>query len=307
MEYITSPAQAERNAATQMRALGYHDAVAVPAGPDGGIDVQSSRAVGQVKFRGASVSRPELQNLYGARGLSHEKELWFFAATSYTAGAIACGDELGMFLFTYEPHGELKPVNGHARRKLATIAAQRAEAKRAAQEREAERERAARAAEERAAAKAEAARAAAASRAADAARAAAATRADAAAKKESAKPTAPERPPRPMRMEPTTAADTPAMVRAQRAQDAFEAQEARRAKGLPVGVRPNVGPGVFGVLSGSIPAWLGWLCFEHRSGHVIVWILLVILWSCTALLWGLAASFFAQAVKDGRDRPTQSD
>ena len=121
MEFIRTPAQAECNAAARMRELGYHDAVAVPAGPDGGIDVRSTHAVGQVKFRGASASRPELQNLYGARGTSHEKEMWFFAASGYTKSAVDYADSVGMLLFTYEPTGELSSANSHAYAKLYAI------------------------------------------------------------------------------------------------------------------------------------------------------------------------------------------
>lgn len=82
MEYITTPAAAELNAAQQMRALGYSDAVAVPGGPDGGIDVRSSRAVAQVKWRAGQVGRPEVQRLYGARAHEQHKEMWFFAASA---------------------------------------------------------------------------------------------------------------------------------------------------------------------------------------------------------------------------------
>lgn len=128
MEYIRTPAQAELNAANQMRTLGYDDATAVPGGADGGIDVRSSRAVAQVKWRGAQVTRPELQNLYGARGLDHHKELWFFAASGYTKTAIDYANLVEMALHTYEPSGFLQPINRHATSKILEVEKARAAA-----------------------------------------------------------------------------------------------------------------------------------------------------------------------------------
>ncbi len=60
---IRSWADAERNAALWMRRWGYEDAAAAPGGPDGGVDVRSSRALGQVKYQAVLVGRPELQRL----------------------------------------------------------------------------------------------------------------------------------------------------------------------------------------------------------------------------------------------------
>lgn len=297
MEYITTPAAAERNAAAQMRALGYDDAEAVTAGPDGGIDVRSSRAVGQVKFRGANASRPELQNLYGARGRAHGKELWFFAATGYTAGAVICGDELQMLLFTYEPHGELKPANVHAQRKLQSIADARTAAAALAA-------RSAREAKEQSIADAKTAAAAVAARSARRAEEQAAVEAENERRRTDAQDEArvaaqfkvpststehSKRPPRSIRMTPSGSIPTAELLNAQRAQDAFEARSSTPG--------PNVGPGIFAVIAGAIPAYLGWLCFAHRSGHVILWILLVALWFIAGLLWSVAISFFVKAAR----------
>ena len=83
-QFIRSDREAELNAAAQLRALGYRDATATRGGPDGGIDVWSSRALAQVKCRAEKAGQPDLQRLYGARGNDHEKELWFFISSGYT-------------------------------------------------------------------------------------------------------------------------------------------------------------------------------------------------------------------------------
>lgn len=119
MQYIKTFAQAEQNAARQMRALGYTDARVTPPGPDGGIDVLSSTAVAQVKWRGAQVSRPDLHRLYGARGGRHHLDMLFFAATNYSGPAIQYANEVDIALFVYSPAGELDPVNRSAQRLVA--------------------------------------------------------------------------------------------------------------------------------------------------------------------------------------------
>lgn len=96
-----------------MRQWGFHDAHAAPGGPDGGIDVRASGALGQVKFRAAQVGRPDLQRLVGARGSSNAR-LFFFTGTSYSSRAIEFADEMGIALFTYALDGTMTPVNGTA-------------------------------------------------------------------------------------------------------------------------------------------------------------------------------------------------
>ncbi|PPJ02256.1 restriction endonuclease [Nocardia cyriacigeorgica] len=119
VQYIKTFAQAEQNAARQMRALGYTDARVTPPGPDGGIDVLSSTAVAQVKWRGAQVSRPDLHRLYGARGGRHHLDMLFFAASKYSRPAIQYANEVDIALFEYSPTGELDPVNRSAQRIIA--------------------------------------------------------------------------------------------------------------------------------------------------------------------------------------------
>lgn len=122
MIYISTPHQAELNAQALMRSWGFRDAVATTGGADGGIDVRSNRGLAQVKFKGAVAGRPELNQLYGARGTGTE-QLIFFSASGYSAQAIEYADQVGIALFTYDPVGAAEAVNPAARRVLASAGA----------------------------------------------------------------------------------------------------------------------------------------------------------------------------------------
>ncbi|MFF0051082.1 restriction endonuclease [Streptomyces sp. NPDC005498] len=113
---IQSWQDAERNAAAWMRHWGFSDAEAKPGGADGGIGVRSRRALGQVKYQAAAVGRPELQNLFGARGRNMEKQLFFFTGSSYAATAVEYADNNSIALFVYALDGAMTPVNETARR-----------------------------------------------------------------------------------------------------------------------------------------------------------------------------------------------
>ncbi|MEU1512203.1 restriction endonuclease [Streptomyces sp. NPDC005811] len=113
---IQSWQDAEYNAAAWMRHWGYEDARAQPGGSDGGVDVRSRRALGQVKYQGAAVGRPELQRLFGARGRAMDKDLLFFTGSSYAATAIAYAAENGIALFVYALDGTTTATNAAARR-----------------------------------------------------------------------------------------------------------------------------------------------------------------------------------------------
>ncbi|WOI85987.1 restriction endonuclease [Rhodococcus qingshengii] len=115
MDYITTPHQAELNAAEVMKSWGYTDSVATTGGADGGIDVTSRDALAQVKWRGGAAGRPDLQRLYGARG-SGTQQLIFFAASDYTAQAIEYAGQVDVALYIYDPVGSVEPVNETARR-----------------------------------------------------------------------------------------------------------------------------------------------------------------------------------------------
>ncbi|MGY0502192.1 HipA domain-containing protein [Nocardia sp. FBN12] len=111
MQYIRTYQEAERNAAARMQELGFVDAEVTAAGADGGVDIRATTALAQVKWRGAAVSRNEVQKLFGARGSAFYKRLLFFAASEYSMHAIAYADEHRIALFIYEPNGALVPRN----------------------------------------------------------------------------------------------------------------------------------------------------------------------------------------------------
>ncbi|WP_369265650.1 restriction endonuclease [Streptomyces sp. R35] len=113
---IQSWQEAEHNAASWMRHWGYEDARAHPGGADGGVDVRSAHALGQVKYQGSAVGRPELQRLFGARGRAMDKELLFFTGSSCAATAIEYAAENGIALFVYGLDGSMTAVNAPARR-----------------------------------------------------------------------------------------------------------------------------------------------------------------------------------------------
>lgn len=97
-----------------MRELGFADAQVTIGGADGGIDVHSSAALAQVKWRGGMVGRPELQALFGARGSDFSKQLLFFAASDYSQHAVDYADHSRIALFVYDPIRTLAPKNRHA-------------------------------------------------------------------------------------------------------------------------------------------------------------------------------------------------
>jgi hypothetical protein len=118
--------QAERNAAAQMRALGYHDARVTRSGADGGFDVVATRALAQVKFRITRATGPDLKQFAGgARG--RKEELWFFDHVGYTRYALEFADEHHILLFTYSATGELEAANKWAEKKLGKLLAKRVE------------------------------------------------------------------------------------------------------------------------------------------------------------------------------------
>lgn len=92
--------EAELSAAAWMKRSGYPDAHPTPPGPDGGIDVMSSRGIGQVKYWQKPVGAEPIYKLAAAARRSHlvGRDALFFSAAGYTsnarAAARACGVEL---------------------------------------------------------------------------------------------------------------------------------------------------------------------------------------------------------------------
>ncbi|UJC78349.1 restriction endonuclease [Rhodococcus erythropolis] len=151
MAFIASAREAEINAAARMREFGFGDALATPIGADGGVDVRSSRAIAEVKWKSAQAGRPEVQKLFGARGTKQHLQMFFFAAGGFSKGAVQYANESDVKLFTYDPNGVVTPANS-----VATTFVQRLEREKAAKDaadaagrKKAEKEKTARARRER--------------------------------------------------------------------------------------------------------------------------------------------------------------
>ncbi|MBW0286007.1 hypothetical protein ATN38_08065 [Rhodococcus sp. FH8] len=141
MAFIASAREAEINAAARMREFGFGDAQATPIGADGGVDVRSSRAIAEVKWKSAQAGRPEVQKLYGARGTKHHLQLFFFAAGGFSKGAVQYADETDVKLFTYDPNGVVTPANRIATAFVHRLRSEEAERRRLADQKRADAER----------------------------------------------------------------------------------------------------------------------------------------------------------------------
>jgi hypothetical protein len=103
---------AENFAVKYMRWLGFTDARKTRAGSDEGKDVESSKAVAQVKDMGTGVSRPMLQQLFGVAAA--EKKIPVFFARSYAKTAKEWGQKHGIALFQFSIRGDVKAVSTKA-------------------------------------------------------------------------------------------------------------------------------------------------------------------------------------------------
>ncbi|MFE1592373.1 restriction endonuclease [Nocardia sp. NPDC058705] len=114
MRLVATPQDAEQLAARIMEGMGYHQVRVTLPGPDGGIDVWSTKAVAQVKFHQKPTGRPDIQKLYGARGLNHDQEMLFFSYAGFTKAAVECANDLGTALFVYDSAGRHHAANSCA-------------------------------------------------------------------------------------------------------------------------------------------------------------------------------------------------
>lgn len=121
LQQIDTWQQAEHNAAAWMQHWGYRDASALPGGPDHGVDVRATGAIGQVKFQGAAVGRPALQRLVGASDRPGD-QLFFFTGSNYSAAAVTYADERRIALFQYDPWGRMTPMSTAAHTVVRTAA-----------------------------------------------------------------------------------------------------------------------------------------------------------------------------------------
>lgn len=115
-----TPARAVRNwqdaeavAAAWVRWLGHPDARQTPPGADGGVDVVSATALGQVKWKSKAVGRPDVQQLLGAAA-GVGRTLFFFSRTGYTQQALTYADGVGIACFSLMPDGTIRASNSVA-------------------------------------------------------------------------------------------------------------------------------------------------------------------------------------------------
>ena len=97
-----------------MRHLGQHDAAVTNFANDGGIDVESSSYIAQVKNYRGTVGVRELRELLGVATVDGRKPL-FFTSGSYSSGAVSFADSAAIALFVYKAtSGEIHGVNSRA-------------------------------------------------------------------------------------------------------------------------------------------------------------------------------------------------
>lgn len=111
----------EHSAALLMRRFGFVDAAVTAAGTDGGVDIRSREAVGQVKARLTATSRPEIQQLHGVAQAEGKLGL-FFSVGGYTTGAIDWAVRAGVALFVLESSGTARPIGALASELMARSA-----------------------------------------------------------------------------------------------------------------------------------------------------------------------------------------
>lgn len=105
---IKTPRDAELYAAEVMEASGFSNVALTGLSADGGVDVEATEAVAQVKLEGRPSSREQLQRLYGIA--AHRDVLaLFFSLGGYSSPAIEWAEETGMLLFEFEFDGTISP------------------------------------------------------------------------------------------------------------------------------------------------------------------------------------------------------
>lgn len=93
---------AEMVACEWMRKNGYRDAALTPPGADGGVDVVSKKAIGQVKHHLKPVGLMEMQRLYGIAQSTGKKAL-FFSFMGYTPKAKEWARAHGIEMYQFPP------------------------------------------------------------------------------------------------------------------------------------------------------------------------------------------------------------
>lgn len=110
---IENWSDAELFAEKYMKWLGFADAKRTGGGADEGKDVDSRKAIAQVKDMGTGASRPMLQQLNGVAAA--ERKIPIFFARSYATTAKEWGEKHGIALFQFTLRGEVKAISKKAR------------------------------------------------------------------------------------------------------------------------------------------------------------------------------------------------
>ena len=100
---------AELLAEEYMQVLGFADARRTGSGSDGGVDIESVRAVAQVKDQSSGVGRGVLQQIFGI-AQSKGKQPYFFAR-HYSAQALEWGSKNRVKMFQFDLRGNIKEVS----------------------------------------------------------------------------------------------------------------------------------------------------------------------------------------------------
>ncbi|WP_346764764.1 restriction endonuclease [Rhodococcus sp. HNM0569] len=112
---IRTSADAEENAAEYMRALAFPDATALALGTGHGIDVYSSGAYAQCRWRGSPADVAQLESLYSTRGVDSRRDLLYFSAVGYTDAARTYARSTGIALFVWDADGRVAPDDERAK------------------------------------------------------------------------------------------------------------------------------------------------------------------------------------------------
>jgi len=113
---IENWSDAELFAEKYMKWLGFADAKRTGEGADEGKDVDSRKAIAQVKDMGTGASRPMLQQLNGVAAA--ERKIPIFFARSYATTAKEWGEKHGIALFQFTLRGEVKAISKKAKELL---------------------------------------------------------------------------------------------------------------------------------------------------------------------------------------------
>lgn len=111
-----SPDGAEKLCAQWMEHLGQINVRVTRSTIDGGVDIESSAWLAQVKHYRGAVGVTEVRELVGVASIDGRTPV-FFTSGQYTSSALEFADKAGVLLFSYQAEtGTLRSKNAHARR-----------------------------------------------------------------------------------------------------------------------------------------------------------------------------------------------